>query len=188
MKDLAGLANKLDSEDIPTYLEISRRGGHLWFFFDRRYDGEQVRDFGKGILHKYQFGKVEMFPKQDRLHTGPGSLVRLPFGRHRLTGQRYPFIYPDGELLAPTVTEQIRELSTPRTISENKLTAYSHRTTTKNHQLRQPEKKTGSTDIERVKEAMPLIDFIGNFVELRPTGSGALPVPRRPACKFRDKC
>jgi hypothetical protein len=90
LNDLAELANVLGGEDIPTYLEASRRGGHLWFFFDRPHEGEQVRAFGKGILHQYKIGKVELFPKQDRLHTGPGSLVRLPFGRHRLTGQRYP--------------------------------------------------------------------------------------------------
>src|SRR3970040_2327531 len=46
--DLANLSYELETEGIPSYLETSRRGGHLWFFFEQPQIGEQVRAFGKG--------------------------------------------------------------------------------------------------------------------------------------------
>ncbi|OGO37331.1 MAG: hypothetical protein A2W35_02530 [Chloroflexi bacterium RBG_16_57_11] len=117
--DLANLSFELDREGIPTYLETSRRGGHLWFFLEQPHEGMQVRAFGKGLMDAHKVEGVELYPKQDRLYGGPGSLVRLPFGRHKLTGQRYPFIHRNGAWLAPTVKEQIQVLSTHQSVPEN---------------------------------------------------------------------
>src|SRR5215510_6859622 len=36
---LITLASHLHLEGIPTYLELSSRGGHLWFFFDKSLPG-----------------------------------------------------------------------------------------------------------------------------------------------------
>src|SRR3989304_3427171 len=33
--DLANLSYELETEGIPSYLETSRRGGHLWFFLEQ---------------------------------------------------------------------------------------------------------------------------------------------------------
>src|SRR5689334_22680592 len=46
---LTRLTKKLEREDVPSYLETSRRGGHLWFFFSHPLSGQRVRDFGRGI-------------------------------------------------------------------------------------------------------------------------------------------
>jgi hypothetical protein len=42
------------------------------------------------LLSFHRFEDVELFPKQDEPTGGPGSLIRMPFGVHRLTGGRGP--------------------------------------------------------------------------------------------------
>jgi len=181
--DLANLSFGLEEEGIPTYLETSRRGGHLWFFFDQPHEGEQVRAFGKGIIRRHRFEGVELYPKQDRLYGGPGSLVKLPFGIHKKSGQRYPFIRRDGAWIAPTVREQIQLLSAHQTVPELALVAYA------SYELDKREKHLPKTygviyesnEIERLKKAVPLVDFISAFVDLRPVASGAVG-----RCPFHD--
>ena len=181
--DLANLSYELETEGIPSYLETSRRGGHLWFFFDQPYTGERVRAFGNGVISTHQIEGVELFPKQDRLQAGPGSLVKMPFGIHKKSGQRYPFIYRDGAWLAPTVREQIEILSAHKSVPEAVFGAYV------TYQLEKREtrvpKPSGtiyeSDEIERVKKATPLLDFINAFVDLRPVASGAVG-----HCPFHD--
>jgi hypothetical protein len=67
---------------------------------------------------------VEHYPKQARLYGGPGSLVKFPFGIHKRSGQRYPFIYRDGSWLAPTVREHIEVLSAHKSVPEDVFGAY----------------------------------------------------------------
>jgi hypothetical protein len=109
------LVRVLADEDVPSYLERSRRGGHLWLFLAQAVDGREVRAFGHGLLAAHQVEGVELYPKQDRLAGGPGSLIRMPFGMHRLTGRRYGFYTADGVPLAPSIREQVyaRRLLTP---------------------------------------------------------------------------
>ena len=181
--DLANLSYELETEGIPTYLETSRRGGHLWFFFEQPHEGKQVRAFGKGILRRYELEGIELYPKQDRLYGGPGSLVKLPFGIHKRSGQRYPFIRRDGAWLAPTVREQIQILSDHQSVPETALLVYASYELDKRE--RRLPKTNGviyeSNEIERVKKAVPLVDFISAFVELRPVASGAVG-----RCPFHD--
>ena len=181
--DLADLSFELEGEGIPTYLETSRRGGHLWFFFEKPHDGEQVRAFGKGIMRRHEAEDIELYPKQDRLYSGPGSLVRLPFGIHKKSGQRYPFIRRDGAWIAPTVREQIRLLSAHQTVPEGVFGAYVTYEL-KNKERRIP-KPSGvifeSNDVERVKKAVPLMDFLSAYIDLRPVASGAVG-----HCPFHD--
>jgi hypothetical protein len=154
-----------------------------WLFFERPHAGEQVRAFGKWILNVHHIEGIELFPKQDRLYGGPGSLVKLPFGIHRKSGQRYPFIRRDGAWLAPTVREQIYVLSAHKCVPEAVFGAYV------SYELKQRERllprRSGaifeSSVIEKVKNAMPLVDFISAFVDLRPVASGAVG-----RCPFHD--
>src|SRR5512140_925251 len=75
---------------LPSYLEASRRGGHLWFFFAEPVDGAVAKAFGMEIARRYGL-EAEVFPKQAKSE-GPGSCIRLPLGIHRKTGDRYPFV------------------------------------------------------------------------------------------------
>ena len=110
---LRAMSAELDESTIPTYLERSRRGGHVWFFFETPHSGEDARRFARQLLSQHNITDVEIYPKQDRLQTGPGSLVRLPLGVHRLTGHAYPFVTLDDEPIAPTIREQAEILAKP---------------------------------------------------------------------------
>ncbi len=110
--ELRGLAQDLAGQEVPSYLELSRRGGHLWFFLSP-ISGREARRFGRQLLAEYGISQVELYPKQDQLVTGPGSVVRLPLGKHQRTGQRYHFVTFSGEPLAPTIRAQLAILAAP---------------------------------------------------------------------------
>jgi hypothetical protein len=88
-QQLGHLASALVDEDVQAYLEESRRGGHLWLFLAGAVAGQEVRAFGKELLAAHRIEGVELYPKQDQIADGPGSLIRMLFGVHRLTGQGY---------------------------------------------------------------------------------------------------
>jgi hypothetical protein len=67
---LGHLARNLAEEDVPVYLERSRRGGHLWLFLTQAVTGREVRAFGHGLLAAHEIEGVELFPKQDELAGG----------------------------------------------------------------------------------------------------------------------
>jgi hypothetical protein len=171
LEELAGVSISLREKGIPTYLETSRRGGHLWFFFEGPTPGETVRAFGKGIIETHEVGEVELFPKQAILEEGPGSLIRLPFSVHRVTGKRYPFINTDGRLLSPTVREQIAILANAETVPAGLIDEYL------SYVPKEPVKvyeANGDELWEKVKQKTTVIDFVGAFVPMRKTGSGAV--------------
>ncbi len=95
---LVHLAGQLALLGIWSLLEASRRGVHLWIFFMEPVPASLVRAWL--LPYAVQLG-VELYPKQDRLSTGPGSLIRLPLGIHRQTGGWYPFLVSssDGQLV-----------------------------------------------------------------------------------------
>jgi len=170
------IAVDLGSKRVPTYLETSCRGGHLWFFFEQPLSGKTIRKFGKKLLSDYGITKTELFPKQSKLSSGPGSLIRLPFGIHQQSGERYRFIIPGGQMLAPTLDEQILILCAPETISTDTIQSILKQVdTTVDVSPRTPlETKPGSLS-KHIKESIPVFDFVGQYVELSPTGRGLCP-------------
>jgi hypothetical protein len=87
---LAGLAGELAQQGIPTVLEASRRGGHLWVHLSEPTPAAVVRAWL--LPYAAAFG-VEFYPKQERLTPGgSGSLIRLPLGIHRRSRGWYPFL------------------------------------------------------------------------------------------------
>ncbi len=184
-QQLLGLATQLTEDETPTYLESSRRGGHLWFFFDHWLPGEQIRQFALGVFAANDIQGIEIYPKQDRLGKRPGSLVRLPFGTHRKSQRRYGFIHTDGTSLAPTIGEQLRILSRPQTVPKTALTEFityweaceaKRRKTAVTRAVRTQSKDIGDGPLsERIKAAVSIREFIGQFVELSATGQGLCP-------------
>jgi hypothetical protein len=83
---------QLETRGISSHLERSRRGGHLWILFEPIQAG-LARRLTMGCLPELP---AEVFPKRDQLNeqSRVGNLVRGPFGIHRLTGKRYPFVDP----------------------------------------------------------------------------------------------
>ena len=76
----------LAQQAIPSYLERSRRGGHLWASLCNPY---QPHKCGCGSC---PFARLvwNSTPKQER--AGPRFLIRLPLGVHLRSGKRYPFV------------------------------------------------------------------------------------------------
>lgn len=87
LSDLGKLQTELASHALPSYLEQSRRGGHLWVFLTAPVRASLLRTW---LLPHCPAG-IEFYPKQDEGH-GYGSLIRLPFGVHQRSGKRYPFV------------------------------------------------------------------------------------------------
>jgi len=181
---VANISMSLAKSGMPNYLEASRRGGHLWLFFDRPIPGEIVRLFGSGIIKTYGLGFIELYPKQDKLEDGPGSLIRLPFGIHRKSSKRYGFITPRGEAIAGTLAEQIQMLSNPRTVEKAALDEFIQKGITARKSAKQDTviyrhkpagEVLGETLSEQIKRSVTVLDFIGQYVELSPTHRGLCP-------------
>jgi hypothetical protein len=176
---LVNMAERLNPQGATAYLEQSRRGGHLWLFFSMQTKGKVARELGKGLSLVYGLEGIELFPKQDRLTSGPGSLVRLPFGIHRKAGQRYGFITPDGNPLAATLAEQVHILAQPKTVPASVFQAYRSLQPTSSPKAENTEFVT--TDVptgtlsERIKGSITVLDFVSKYVELSPTGRGLCP-------------
>ena len=179
---LKRMAQMLTVERTPSYLEASRRGGHLWLFFADPIPGKLARDFGKGLMAVHGVEGVELYPKQDQLGKGPGSLIRGPFGVHRLTKQRYGFLNLDSQPLAGSTEEQIRIVTHPRTVSLEAIGAYASMQKKKRRNLdSELPKRRKETLSNRIKSAVTVMEFIGRHVELKPTETGALGL-----CPFHD--
>jgi len=176
-------AQKMEDAGLFPYLELSRRGGHCWLFTPPL-SGKNIRQFGKQLLLNYGLGRMEIYPKQDALTTGIGSLVRLPFGIHRKTGKRYSFITPSGEPLASTIRQQIALLATPVLVPQlfidqiiaeaedtmNALPSHS----SKEIFARVPQ-HSGETLSERIKNSISVFDFVSRYVALDQAGKGLCP-------------
>jgi hypothetical protein len=176
------LASALAGGDVPAYLERSRRGGHLWLFLAQAVDGREVRAFGHGLLAAHQIEGVELYPKQDQLADGPGSLIRIPFGVHRLAGRRYGFYTSDGSPLAPSIREQIYALKTPETVPEVAFEAYRSFVPPQPAAAvtELPEELAGTLSAQ-IKARVTVLEFVSPYVDPKPTTSGAIGL-----CPFHD--
>jgi hypothetical protein len=90
----------LETYTLPSLVEGSRRGGHLWLFFSL----PQLASLATSVVHAlleplYHSGQLpqvlEVYPDSTEL----GHAVRMPLGIHCRTGQRYPFLDQEGKAL-----------------------------------------------------------------------------------------
>ncbi len=87
--DLAAVQMNLTTSGVPSYLEMSRRGAHLWIFPSEPLSPVLLRSW----LLPFCPAGVEFYPKQETASwEHPGSLIRLPLGVHLRSGERYPFV------------------------------------------------------------------------------------------------
>lgn len=189
-EQLRNLASTLRTQDVPSYLETSRRGGHLWLFIPLL-SGKLTRQFAQALLDSaniQQFDNenkrsIEIYPKQDALGEGAGSFVRLPFGIHLKTGQSYHFIDHDGRPLAPTVREQLEILGSPQRVSQEFIRQFLPKP--KEIQIFPPIPITPEFKryhplhneplSEALKNAISVFEFVGRFVSLDDQGRGLCP-------------
>ena len=175
---LVHTAQMLAVEKTPSYLEASRRGGHLWLFFGDPLPGKLARDFGKGLMKVNGTKEVELYPKQDQLKDGPGSLIRAPFGLHRLTHQRYDFLNLEGKPLAVGLEAQVRLLTYPRVVSPEVVNAYAEMgkeaNGIRNPDIKHHQKHSETQLSEQIKSSVTVMEFISRYIELKHTDSGAV--------------
>lgn len=175
-QQLIQAANELVDEGVPGYLERSRQGGHLWLFFDRWLPGRQLREFGRGVMQTHGLEALELYPKQDQLQEGPGSLIRMPFGIHQVTGRRYGFYTPAGKKLAPTLREQLRVLGDAQPVSTAVIDAYRiSKPIVPQSADFVPVQAPGEQVSDRIKAAISVEDFVSRYVALTPSGRGYCP-------------
>jgi hypothetical protein len=100
VEDLLRLQYELGQTGIQAALEQSRRGGHLWIFFEQPVLARHARIFVNHLADKLNVNVkgsggidgIELFPKQDHLDAGQfGNAIRGPLGIHRAAGRRYWF-------------------------------------------------------------------------------------------------
>ena len=163
--ELEKLRNIQEKLPLPSYLELSRRGGHLWFFFAEPVSGKVAKNFGLEIAKRYTVN-AEVFPKQAESN-GPGSCIRLPFGIHLKTGKRYPF-----EGLGDW-RDQINKLSNPRRVPVPEILKY---------QYQEPQKTLRRNPLngelplwEKVKRQITVLELVESYVDLNSKGVGKCP-------------
>jgi hypothetical protein len=175
---LLTMANALERNGIATYREVSRRGGHLWLFTPPM-TGQNIRRIGKQLLNEHEITGVELYPRQNRLTTGPGSFVRLPLGIHRKNGRRYSFITGEGTPLAPTIREQVALLSAPQRVPQPFLDAVLARASDEQILFPTPsftpQEITAGKVSERIKAAISVHQFVSQYVVLDHRGVGLCP-------------
>jgi len=177
---LKGLAGRLHIQGIIPYLEPSRRGGHLWLFTPLL-SGGIIRQFAKNLLIWGDIEpdrQLEIYPKQEKLKSGMGSFVRLPFGVHLKTGKVYHFVDIDGNPLALTIRDQIKLLGNPERIPES----FIHKIASIKEDKPTPQPKfkkhvifSSASLSESLKSTISVFDFVSKYVSLDTQGRGLCP-------------
>lgn len=192
-EQLIALSQTLRGQSVPSYLEASRRGGHLWLFMSPL-PGKKIRQFAQRLLDREQIAVsdggralIEIYPKQDVLGEGAGSFVRLPLGVHMKTMQAYHFVDSDGRPLAPTVREQVALLGQPERVPDAFIKRFLRQSTPQMVQVFPPppaspplafEKRVLSSHeplSEAIKNAISVFDFVSRYVALNEQGRGLCP-------------
>ena len=125
LEDLLKLQFELGRMGIQAALEQSRRGGHLWIFFEKpvlaKHARIHIRHLAKQLSVEVKGSGsgdgIELFPKQDSIDDGQfGNAIRGPLGVHRAADRRYWFYGAPYELDA-----QIAYLRNLRRVTEQQL-------------------------------------------------------------------
>jgi len=152
---------------LPSYLETSRRGAHLWFFFEEPIEGNLAKNFGLEIAKRFSV-EAEVFPKQGQSY-GPGSCIRLPFGIHKKSGERYPFVG------LGSWAAQLDTLAHAKKIPLEKVMQYQEPERKKPFYVGFTELNGGIPMWEKVKRMITVEELVSNYVELNDTGLGKCP-------------
>jgi hypothetical protein len=185
---LAELAEELLQQGVPTMLEASRRGGHLWVHLSEPTPAQVVRAW---LLPYAVACGVELYPKQDwLLPGGSGSLIRLPLGVHRQSRGWYPFVEMSawGELVpvGDTVVEccawvcqQVQRVAVPGEVvaacAEGRLGQSESRMGAQGGRPAQTASHWGYGSIREWCRSQDIVAVISRYVALDGRGVGSCP-------------
>jgi len=101
-RDAVRIIECASSLGIQGYIEDSGyRGRHCWFFFEEPVIAATARELARLLIEKAGSPSEgitwELFPSSGYFRAGqPGSLIKIPFGVHRLSGKRGLFLMENG--------------------------------------------------------------------------------------------
>jgi hypothetical protein len=187
--------HRLEEQGIACAVSESRRGGHLFVFFDEPVPARDARALailalGTDEVERMHRGHeaFEVYPKQDRRNgqgetAGTGSNIALPLGVHLKDGARHPFIDHHGDTVARTLSGQIDyvvsiERCRARAVLHARPWLYEELDrATHPVRARTPE-RTGEPTVERaVKESYPLDVMLAQYgVHAPHSGSYQCPI------------
>ncbi len=185
---------RLERAGINSALELSRRGARVRIFAVEPVPARSMQNlllYAAGAEERARMaegrGAVEVNPKQETLGEGKvGNSVRGPFGLHQKSGERYPFITPDGAPVATTLGGQLAYILSVPTVDvarevERRPWLEEERVGTLDRAPeRQPERQPerwraltplGQSPIERWKQQHPLEEVLAGYgVEVSRSG------------------
>jgi hypothetical protein len=174
---LAQVQTALLHDGFPSYLEQSRRGGHLWVLLAAPVLASTLRSW----LLPYALPGMEFYPKQNE-GGGYGSLIRLPLGVHRVSGKRYPFIRLEGGRVVPIASSlhtTLEALATfervePPTLAPVAQARTPHTQSFSSFELA-PTSRRNDLTIRQWNAAHDPFQVIGHYVSLNSFGVGCCP-------------
>lgn len=113
------LANHLYRAGVPSYIELSRRGAHLWMCLERSHPAKQVRaalaqwceEAGMPRVNGRLSPKVELRPASDHISDdGVGHALRMPLMPHPKTNLRYSMTDATGALMPTKLKDLLLEV------------------------------------------------------------------------------
>ena len=125
MEDLLKLQYRLAADKVQAALEMSKRGGHLWIFFEKPLLARECRIYIYDLALRLKVPVkragpaegIEVFPKHDELRAGEfGNAIRGPLGIHRGAKRRFWFYGADY-----TLDRQMAYLKRLRKVTEDEL-------------------------------------------------------------------
>lgn len=194
---------RLERAGISSALELSRRGARVRVFAAEPVPARSMQNlllYAVGAEERARMaegrGAVEINPKQEILPEGKvGNSVRGPFGLHQKSGERYPFIRPDGSPVATTLGGQLayilavppvdvmREVDRRPWLEEERSGTLDRAPERERQPNRQPDRwqalsSLGQSPIERWKQQHPLEDVLAGYgVEVSRSGVYHCPLP-----------
>ena len=128
LEDLLKLQYHLLADNVQAALEMSKRGGHLWVFFEEPLLARECRIYIYDLALRLKVPVkragaeegVEVFPKHDELKAGEfGNAIRGPLGIHRGARRRFWFYGADY-----TLGQQMAYLTRLRKVTETELRGF----------------------------------------------------------------
>jgi hypothetical protein len=122
LDDLLKLQWQLGRDGVEAALEKSRRGAHLWIFFEKPLLARHCRIYIYNLARRLKVPVkggaglaegIEVFPRQDELAPEEfGNAIRGPLGIHRGAGKRYWFYGADYKIEAQLdYLEQLKKIT-----------------------------------------------------------------------------
>lgn len=183
LADLQKLHRELNQHGLPSYIEGSARGGHLWVFAEP-IAARPLRRLIIAAVDAAEIGPVEVFPKQATVdHTAGrvGSVIRGPLGVHRKALQAFGFLDPVTlESIGPRLAQFEHILSIQRVSPDRVADALASLMEAK-ERSREPAARAArdtTRDLPLIAKIGDLYTFVSRYVELDERGRGSCPFHR----------